>query len=182
MPIGRTANAIKIKTDSPKGLRAVGCACCGASCVQYEEYPNYPGLVETYTKIPENIALMLSTSDIYANLSASSATGSLSFQNVPVRRIPLLPYCGYYCEINIGDEETGGYYGYFDIIKALGKWYFRANIVVYFRPFARIVTYPLDCPISFSGSFNLLGIPLFNTICAFNENDISSFNVTIYAT
>ena len=30
MTLGRTSTAaIKIKTDSPKGLRAVGCACCG---------------------------------------------------------------------------------------------------------------------------------------------------------
>ena len=36
MTLGRTSsNAIKIKTDSPLGLRAVGCACCeggGGSC------------------------------------------------------------------------------------------------------------------------------------------------------
>lgn len=29
MTLGRTAGKIKIKTDSPKGLRAVSCACCG---------------------------------------------------------------------------------------------------------------------------------------------------------
>ena len=31
MPLGRTANAIKIKTDNG-GLRAVNCACCGGVC------------------------------------------------------------------------------------------------------------------------------------------------------
>ena len=31
MPLGRTANAIKIKTDDG-GLRAVNCACCGCGC------------------------------------------------------------------------------------------------------------------------------------------------------
>ena len=33
MTLGRTANAIKIKTDG--GLRAVNCACCGSSCGCY---------------------------------------------------------------------------------------------------------------------------------------------------
>lgn len=33
MTLGRTTdNKIKIKTDSPKGLRAVECACCGCGC------------------------------------------------------------------------------------------------------------------------------------------------------
>jgi hypothetical protein len=34
MIIGRAAGKIKIKTDSPKGLRAVECACCGGERCQ----------------------------------------------------------------------------------------------------------------------------------------------------
>jgi hypothetical protein len=35
MTLGRSnSNAIKIKTDSPLGLRAVGCACCGGGVCQ----------------------------------------------------------------------------------------------------------------------------------------------------
>lgn len=40
MTIGRTdKNKIKIKTDSPKGTRAVNCACCAPPC----ECPDSPG-------------------------------------------------------------------------------------------------------------------------------------------
>lgn len=37
MVIGRSSTgAIKLKTDSPKGLRAVECACCGGGCIGVE--------------------------------------------------------------------------------------------------------------------------------------------------
>ena len=41
MPLGRTANAIKIKTDNG-GLRAVNCACCGCPDICWNGGQFYP--------------------------------------------------------------------------------------------------------------------------------------------
>jgi len=176
MILGRTpAGAIKTKTDG--GLRAVNCACCVSVCVQYDESPSW-----VWQEIPANIASALLSSNIYADLSASSPTASVSFQNVlfsgPSQPSPGI--CEYMFTLSIGEEESGAFISTIYLIKALGKWYISGSANVFLDPFAGIYTYDAGCPVSPAGSFTLLGIPLTNAICAFNEDDISSFTVDIH--
>ena len=176
--LGRTANVIKIKTDSAGGgLRAVNCACCVPPCTEYNELPGIG-----FHQISAGIASTLLSANIYANLSASSPTNSASFQNVLFSG-PSQPYpglCYYTFSLSVGDEEIGAFNLTFNLTKALGNWYIFGFANVSIDPFGSIFTFDAGCPQSAPGSITLLGTSLPSFVCAFAEDDISSFTVDIH--
>lgn len=173
MILGRTpSGAIKIKTDG--GLRAVNCACC---CAEYEELPGIG-----FHKISSAIASTLLSASIYVDLSASSPTNSVSFQNV-LFSSPSQPYpglCYYAFSLSVGEEETGAFIASLNLVKALGNWYVFASANVSIDPFGSIYTFDAGCPESAPGSITLLDTSLPSFVCAFSEDDISSFTVNIH--
>ena len=106
MTLGRTAsNAIKIKTDSPKGLRAVNCACCGgcptfpdglcigAASSPYGSWPAQELAFYQQIETPNEIMCMWATS----NLSFSNGALLTRMQLKPDISPSYSPYWWYYC-------------------------------------------------------------------------------------
>ena len=178
MILGRTAdNKIKIKTDGT--TRAVNCACCvpPVVCTEYDELPGIG-----YHQISAGMASTLLSANIYADLSASSPTNSASFQNVLFSG-PSQPYpglCYYSFTLSVGEEESGAFIASLDLTKALGNWYIFASADVFLDPYGAMYTFDASCPESPSGSITLLGVSIPSFVCAFAEEDISSFTVDIH--
>ena len=177
MILGRTAdNKIKIKTDGG-GLRAVNCACCVTPCTEYDEHPGVG-----FHQISAGMASTLLSANIYADLSASSPTNSVSFQNVLFTDLsqPYPGLCYYVLTLSVGEEESGAFIASLDLTKSLGNWYIFASADVFLDPYGAIYTFDAECPVSASGSITLLGETIPSFVCAFSEGDISSFTLDIH--
>ena len=178
MVLGRTPEGlIKIKKDDPLGLRAVNCACCSTPCTEYDEHPGIG-----YHQISAGMASTLLSANISADLSASSPTNSVSFQNVlfagPSQPNP--GFCYYSFTLSVGEDESGAFIASLNLTKALGNWYIFASADVFLDPDGAMYTLDASCPVSPPGSITLLGVSIPSFVCAFAEEDISSFTVNIH--
>jgi len=177
MTLGLTSSgAVKIKVEDGT-TRAVNCACCGTLCTQYDEHPGVG-----FHQISAGMASTLLSANIYADLSASSPTNSVSFQNVlftgPSQFNP--GFCDYSFTLSVGEDESGAFIASLFLTKALGNWYIFAYANVFLDPYGAIYTFDASCPESPPGSITLLGASIPSFVCAFAEEDISSFTLDIH--